>query len=295
VRSGWIIARIRWVYPRPALARRRAPVPGRRRPDPHPRRQAHGGQPAGHRAAAGASPWMACRTGTAGAARPSTTSTGMHPSATASPSSTSTGDCPPGYNRGKATHRADLVLLVNGIPLVVVECKSPACPSRWPRPSTSCAATATSARPAYEVDDNEGNEPLFHTNQLLIATSFDEARVGSISAAFEHYAAWKTVVGPTAGHRGRGGRRRWARPSSPSRSGWWPACCARAPAGRVRHFTLFMHRRRADHQVGLPLPAVPRRQPRHPSPAHRQDPAARTASTTGAAASSGTPRARARA
>ena len=50
-------------------------------------------------------------------------------------------------------------------------------------------------RASGEVDDNEGNEPLFHTNQLLIATSFDEARVGSVGAAFRHYAAWKTVVG----------------------------------------------------------------------------------------------------
>ena len=37
--------------------------------------------------------------------------------------------------------------------------------------------------------------PLFHTNQLLVATSFDEARVGSVGAAFRHFAAWKTVVG----------------------------------------------------------------------------------------------------
>ncbi len=62
---------------------------------------------------------------------------------------------------------------------------------RW----TNCAATPTSAAPACEVDDNEGNEPLFHTNQLLVATSFDETRVGSVGAAFRHYAAWKTVVG----------------------------------------------------------------------------------------------------
>jgi type I restriction enzyme R subunit len=44
------------------------------------------------------------------------------------------------------------------------------------------------------VDDNEGNELLLHTNQLLIASSFDEARVGSVGAGFRHFAAWKTVV-----------------------------------------------------------------------------------------------------
>jgi type I restriction enzyme R subunit len=31
---------------------------------------------------------------------------------------------------------------------------------------------------------------------LLIASSFDEARVGTIGAEFRHYGAWKTVVGP---------------------------------------------------------------------------------------------------
>src|SRR5690606_35408244 len=49
---------------------------------------------------------------------------------------------------------------------------------------------------AFEVDDNEGNEALFATNQLLIASCVDEARVGCIGADFEHYAQWKTVVGP---------------------------------------------------------------------------------------------------
>ena len=37
-------------------------------------------------------------------------------------------DCPLGYTRGKAFIVPDLVLLVNGIPLVVVECKSPSVP-----------------------------------------------------------------------------------------------------------------------------------------------------------------------
>ena len=37
-------------------------------------------------------------------------------------------DCPPGYNSGKAFIVPDLVLLVNGIPLVVAECKSPSVP-----------------------------------------------------------------------------------------------------------------------------------------------------------------------
>jgi type I restriction enzyme R subunit len=105
-------------------------------------------------------------------------------------------DCPPGYSRGKAFIVPDLVLLVNGIPLVVVECKSPSVPEPLAEGVDQLRRYSNQRRASGEVDDNEGNEPLFHTNQLLVATSYDEARVGSVGAAFRHYAAWKTVVGP---------------------------------------------------------------------------------------------------
>lgn len=104
-------------------------------------------------------------------------------------------DCPPGFNRGKAFIVPDLVLLVNGMPLAVVECKSPSCPEPLSEAVDQLRRYSNQRCASGEVDDNEGNEPLFHTNQLLIATSFDEARVGSVGAAFRHYAAWKTVVG----------------------------------------------------------------------------------------------------
>ena len=103
-------------------------------------------------------------------------------------------DCPPGYTRGKAFIVPDLVLLVNGIPLVVVECKSPSCPEPLAEAIDQLRRYTNQRKASFEVEDNEGNEPLFHTNQLLIATSFDEARVGSVGAALRHYAAWKTVV-----------------------------------------------------------------------------------------------------
>lgn len=105
-------------------------------------------------------------------------------------------DCPPGYNSGKAFIVPDLVLLVNGIPLVVVECKSPSIPEPLAEAVDQLRRYSNQRKAAFEIDDNEGNEALFATNQLLIATSFDEARVGCIGAAFEHYAQWKTVVGP---------------------------------------------------------------------------------------------------
>jgi type I restriction enzyme R subunit len=105
-------------------------------------------------------------------------------------------DCPPGFNSGKAFIVPDLVLLVNGIPLVVVECKSPSVPEPLAEAVDQLRRYTNQRKAAFEVDDNEGNEALFATNQLLVATSFDEARVGCVGAAFEHYAQWKTVVGP---------------------------------------------------------------------------------------------------
>jgi type I restriction enzyme R subunit len=105
-------------------------------------------------------------------------------------------DCPPGFDRGKAFIVPDLVLLVNGLPLVVVECKSPSIPEPLAEAVDQLRRYSNQRKAAFEIDDNEGNEALFATNQLLIATSFDEARVGCIGATFEHFAQWKTVVGP---------------------------------------------------------------------------------------------------
>jgi len=106
-------------------------------------------------------------------------------------------DCPPGFNRGKAFIVPDLVLLVNGIPLVVIECKSPSVPEPLAEAVDQLRRYSNQRKPAGEVADNEGNEALFHTNQLLVATSFDEARVGTVGAGFRHYAAWKTTAPDT--------------------------------------------------------------------------------------------------
>ena len=103
-------------------------------------------------------------------------------------------DCAPGFNRGRAFIVPDLVLQVNGIPLAVVECKSPSVPEPLSSAVDQLRRYSNQRRASGEVMDNEGNEPLFHTSQLLVATSFDEARVGTVGAALRHYAAWKTVA-----------------------------------------------------------------------------------------------------
>jgi type I restriction enzyme R subunit len=103
-------------------------------------------------------------------------------------------DCPPGFNSAKAFIVPDLVLLVNGIPLVVVECKSPSVPEPLADAVDQLRRYTNQRKAALEVDENEGNETLFHTNQMLVVTSFDHARVGSIGAKMEYFSPWKTVI-----------------------------------------------------------------------------------------------------
>ncbi|MEX0731172.1 MAG: type I restriction endonuclease subunit R [Aquisalimonadaceae bacterium] len=101
--------------------------------------------------------------------------------------------CPPGFDSAKGHIIPDLALLVNGIPLVVVECKSRTVPEGISEAVDQLRRYSNQRKAALEVEDNEGAPALFHTNQFLIATNFDDARVGTISAGFEHYLNWKTV------------------------------------------------------------------------------------------------------
>ncbi len=82
----------------------------------------------------------------------------------------------------------DIVLFVNGIPLVVIECKSPYI--------TDPAVSAIDQLQRYanqrkRIHDDEGNERLFHSNQFVIATYFDKAMVGTFTSEGEHFAEWK--------------------------------------------------------------------------------------------------------
>ena len=80
------------------------------------------------------------------------------------------------------------MLFVNGIPLVVIECKSPYI--------TNPGAEAIDQLQRYanqraRIHDDEGNERLFHSNQFVIATYFDKAMVGTFTAEGDHFAEWK--------------------------------------------------------------------------------------------------------
>ena len=84
----------------------------------------------------------------------------------------------------------DAVLFVNGIPLVVVEAKSPTAPD------PIGAAVEQLRRYANQrgATESEGSERLFGTNQFTVATCFEVAKAGTFTSMPEHYAEWKTTI-----------------------------------------------------------------------------------------------------
>lgn len=101
-------------------------------------------------------------------------------------------DCPGGM--AKDSVRPDITLFINGIPVVVVECKSPTVSEPIASAIDQLRRYHNARKEAGEVDEAEGSERLFHTNQFLIATCYDEARVGTIGAQAVHYLEWKDTA-----------------------------------------------------------------------------------------------------
>lgn len=94
---------------------------------------------------------------------------------------------PPG---GRTPIYPDAVLFINGIPVVVIEAKSPTKPAAISEAIDQLRRYA-SQRGSVEP---EGSEQLFHTNQFVVATSFEEAKVGTFTSLAEHFAGWKTTA-----------------------------------------------------------------------------------------------------
>jgi type I restriction enzyme R subunit len=85
------------------------------------------------------------------------------------------------FRAGATEKRADIVLLVNGIPLVLIEAKTPV------RPSQSWVDGALQVH-----DDYEKNVPeLFVPNVFSVATEGKEYRYGSIGTPIELWGPWR--------------------------------------------------------------------------------------------------------
>jgi type I restriction enzyme R subunit len=81
----------------------------------------------------------------------------------------------------------DITLFVNGLPLGVIECKSPFVTDPMQSGIEQLRRYANLRNPG----DSEGCEKLFHYNQVMIATHRDGARVGTISSPVENFLEWK--------------------------------------------------------------------------------------------------------
>lgn len=83
----------------------------------------------------------------------------------------------------------DIVLFVNGIPIVVIECKSRHRKDPLVKAIDQLRRYANQRKP----ESREGIEKLFDFNQLTVATSGDQARLGTFTAGPRHYGRWRTT------------------------------------------------------------------------------------------------------
>ncbi|TLS78289.1 type I restriction endonuclease subunit R [Mariprofundus erugo] len=89
----------------------------------------------------------------------------------------------------------DIVLFVNGLPLAVIECKSPYITNPMEAGINQLLRYANRRTP----HEDEGAEKLFWYNQMMVSTHRDKARVGTISSRMEHYLEWKDAYASASG------------------------------------------------------------------------------------------------
>jgi type I restriction enzyme R subunit len=95
----------------------------------------------------------------------------------------------------------DIILFVNGLPLAVIECKSPYITNPMESGIKQLLRYANRRKP----ENNEGAEKLFYFNQLMVSTHRDKAKVGTITSRLEHYLEWKDPYPLTVEEVGRKG------------------------------------------------------------------------------------------
>ncbi len=88
----------------------------------------------------------------------------------------------------------DLVLFVNGIPLIVVECKKggPTCANPMPEAFEQLQRYRNARNATKQQGLKEGEPRLFHTAMMLIRSCGLEADYGTITSGEEHFFPWKT-------------------------------------------------------------------------------------------------------
>jgi type I restriction enzyme R subunit len=88
----------------------------------------------------------------------------------------------------------DIVLLVNGLPLVVIECKDVNSFTSDPmHQAIEQMRRYADLREPEGSQLKEGEPKLFYTNQLMVGTFGDDAKFGTITSSEEYYFNWKTI------------------------------------------------------------------------------------------------------
>ena len=92
----------------------------------------------------------------------------------------------------RGTVRTDIVAFVNGLPLGVLELKSPV------------DAGATLQRAHTQLQNYKARAPeLLRTNQVLVISDGIQARIGSLTAGLDRFAPWRTIDGVALDDEGR--------------------------------------------------------------------------------------------
>lgn len=88
----------------------------------------------------------------------------------------------------------DIVLFVNGIPLIVIECKkgSQICANPMAEAFEQLQRYMNKRDATLQQGLKEGEPKLFHSNMMLIRTCGNEADYGTITSGEEHFYPWKT-------------------------------------------------------------------------------------------------------
>ncbi|PCH62805.1 MAG: deoxyribonuclease HsdR [Gammaproteobacteria bacterium] len=88
----------------------------------------------------------------------------------------------------------DLVLFVNGLPLIVVECKKggATCANPMPEAFEQLQRYMNQRKETKQQGLKEGELKLFHTAMMLIRSCGLEADYGTITSGVEHFFPWKT-------------------------------------------------------------------------------------------------------
>jgi type I restriction enzyme R subunit len=85
----------------------------------------------------------------------------------------------------------DILCFVNGLPLAVIECKSPYITNPIAEGINQLRRYANLRYPHADLSKCEGADKLFWYNQLMVSSCRDQAKVGTISSGGQHYGDWK--------------------------------------------------------------------------------------------------------